>query len=171
MTHYATCNGCILQNQGCPKRERVRETIKGLGVTSLKFSCPARSPLFMTGQRVSFPWRHYDDESRDIYGEVSFESLTFHGTIIQEVRGGNRYVVLVDGGPCIASDGEIYESSDVFRNEDLFIKVKRTDLTAIDGALVDICVNCGGAGVTSRCLKSEWLTPSGEAPCMRGDAE
>jgi hypothetical protein len=53
MTHYATCVGCAFSGD-CDKRRDMQASIKGLGITSLKFRCDKRRDEFQPGDAVWF---------------------------------------------------------------------------------------------------------------------
>tara|TARA_R100000687_G_scaffold31512_1_gene26143 strand:- start:241 stop:753 length:513 start_codon:yes stop_codon:yes gene_type:complete len=165
VTHYRTCNGCILEGKKCERREALRDSIKGLGVTSIKFNCAARSPLYHTGQRVSFQWWALGEP--DHYGECDSYELRFLGTVISETANGNAYVVKVDAGESLESDEDPLLAEDVFRNKDLIIKVKRRKMRPTGEPSVVACAVCAGIGPDSdRCFAGqEYMTPGPNALC------
>lgn len=162
MTYLAPCNGCRFQKSTCARRDQIKSGIKGLGITTLKFRCNERTPLYSTGQRIAFPWRVYGDA--DYYDQVDKVDLVFHGTIVGETDRGNRYIVLVDAGPCVAGEEEI-DASDAFRNPDLIIKVRRREIKPLSEPFLKICCDCAGFG-DERCMKGPYTTPSTSALCM-----
>ena len=56
MPYLRTCYNCKLASAPCERRDAVKAQIKGMGITSIKFKCDQREPLFAVGQRVSVTW-------------------------------------------------------------------------------------------------------------------
>lgn len=112
----------------------------GLNITSVKFKCTDRTPMFTAGQRVSFAWRIHNDTSEGDYGGQYSEvyNAEFFGTVISEVNNGLRFIVRVD-------EKSIYydfNPSEVFRNKNLIIKVKPECMKTIDEPTRSFCPAC-----------------------------
>lgn len=103
MTAYPTCTGCALRGKGCERRKAVRHQIAGLKVTSIKFKCDERRPVYERGQLV---WarthdgtdERYDDGSRFfddfpavVVGEASGKPLVFIETGAEGEEQGSKF--------------------------------------------------------------------------------
>lgn len=156
MTHYATCVNCAVDKSLCQKRLALREAIKGLYVYSLKFKCADRNPLFTTGQRVQFDWILWESDGYD----SDALPMTFHGTVLRE--RGTKFVVQVDSG--VDASGESIEASEVFKkNDQLLVKVKPSDMRALNEPSRRVCTTCywvEGAA-EDRCYKMTDWVPNG----------
>jgi len=141
MAYYRTCKGCALEKLPCKRREQIRTSLAGLSVTSVKFRCTTRAPLFIMGQRVSFPWRVFGEP--DPHGDADEAQAVFHGTIAWEAPP-TKFVVRVDTGKCqsISDDWDVVDASSVFQNESLIVKVRSADLTCIDQPSRTLCMSC-----------------------------
>jgi hypothetical protein len=52
MTVYQTCRGCADEKRDCPVRTRVRDQLRGIGVTSIKWRCKDRIDIYPVGAPV-----------------------------------------------------------------------------------------------------------------------
>lgn len=146
MAHYKPCKNCAVDKASCLRRAEVRERISGLSVTVINFRCSLRRPIFHAGQRVRFGWTSW--ESGGYEGDSSV-GLVYHGTVIEE--HGLRFIVRVDDG--LSACREKINARDVFKSENLVIKVKPADMTALDEPDRALCPLCAAyAGETSRCM-------------------
>ena len=137
MTYYFPCRNCATDKTACKRRLEVKSALSGLNVTSIKFKCEDRKPMFGAGQRVSFAWKVYQDDCEGVqYGEV-YET-EFVGTVISEANRGLRFIIRVD------AVNEYYDfiPSEVFKNDNLIIKVKPVDMVALDEPNRSFCLGC-----------------------------
>lgn len=155
MTHYATCFNCAVDKKTCPRRASLQAALKGSAVTSLKFRCPERQPLFAAGQRVSLTWSLWESDEYD----SSELPLVFRGTVLRE--RGSKFVVQVDAGK--DDSGEEIEASDVFKKNDaLLIKVRPANMAALDEPAKSVCLTCYQVEglAENRCYKmTDWVPP------------
>lgn len=167
MTYYHKCKNCAVYPASCERRQNIKASIRGLGLTSVKFACPDRLPLFHAGQRVEFDWSYWDDSARDIYGECDEDVLTFSGTVVCENESARRFVVRVDQGAVQSSvEPEVsYYPKDVFKNGGFAVKVRPQNMRTLSEQSKDICPDCLGYGVSERCQASEYVKPSCRAMC------
>lgn len=158
MALYKPCQNCAVDAASCQTRQKVRAAISGLGVTSIKFACKERKPMFHPGQRVAFKWAVYGETGE--YWDAEKVQCEFHATVMKEK--GLRFIVRVDDGPDHL-DGEI-SAKDTFNNDNLVIKVKPSDMKALgqpDVAICQVCAKyegekgCHGYG-SKRDLYSYW---------------
>lgn len=96
--YYTNCRGCTVNTSTCAHRAKIRESLAGLGLTSIKFKCPDRKPQFSRGNRVLVTWtlvgRPYQtSEGYDYANEV----VSFKATVIEEKKPG-RFLIRVDDG-------------------------------------------------------------------------
>jgi hypothetical protein len=147
MTYYAPCFNCTVDKAACPRRQSVRQALKGSAVTSLKFRCPERQPFFVSGQRVVFDWKSFESDEYD----TSVLHLTFKGTVIRE--RGTKFVVQVDSGKDIEDE---IEASEVFKKNDaLLIKVRPADMRPLNEPAKAVCLTCYQVeGQEDRCYRS-----------------
>lgn len=132
MTIYSTCINCAADRKSCQRRATISRAIKGCSITSIKFRCVDRIPMFAPGQRVSVTWPTTDDQ-----GFVDTE--TWPATII--VESGSRFVIQVDDVP-----GDLETPArEYVNNPNLFAKVTVSKLRALDEPARIICDFCGGA--------------------------
>lgn len=141
MTAYLTCRNCVLEKQFCQRRAHVKAAISGLGITSLKFRCPDRAPVFPTGCRVSVSWPVNGGDSE----YPSYENETWSATVVGDSRG--RILIKVDDAD---SDYETPAKSYV-KNPTLFARVSADRLRLLDEPDRDVCPSCqrvdgGGIG-------------------------
>lgn len=138
MTYFRTCHNCVYAGEECATREILRRKIKTLGITSLKFNCGNRAPVFRAGQRVSVTWPvGYD---HDCYGQVEYEQVSWPATIVQE--RGSRFLIVVDD--VVGDDGETKASD--YLKAGLFAKVTAGRLEAIGEPARRVCQECGSCG-------------------------
>jgi len=134
MTSYRTCRHCVLERQPCERRETVRTSIKGLGLTSVAFRCAARAPLFRAGQRVSVTWPVYPD---DWQYEDGYSLESWPATVVQPTQKG--FVIQVDDVP---SDHET-PAREYIKNDHLFCNVRPSRLAPLDEPDRVLCGRCG----------------------------
>lgn len=147
MTYYHPCKNCAADRATCSRRAEVAKVIAGASITSVKFRCADRKPMFYPGQRVSLSWRHYEPND---WGDSDELKMTFTGTVLMETR--LRFIVRVDEGECQSSEDEKMEAKHVFRSDRLVIKVKPSDMTALDEPDRAICQSCAAyEGEGDRC--------------------
>jgi hypothetical protein len=82
---YRTCIGCVSERQPCSIRKRVKASVAGLGITSVKFKCATRSDLYAKGDQV---WAKTVD-SYDPDGSTDW----FPGVVVKMI--GSRVVVFI----------------------------------------------------------------------------
>lgn len=134
MTVYRTCRNCAHEREPCQQRENVRASLKGLGMTSVKFRCPDREPRFRRGQRVSVTWPVPDDSGYDM---PTLE--TWPATVIRE--SGARFLVLIDDTD---SDHET-PATEYVKNPTLFARPAPNCVRPIDEPDVTLCMACDHA--------------------------
>ena len=178
MTFYQPCQGCAFKPTDCEKKTEIRSAIKGLGITSLKFNCTERKPIYNPGDRVSLMWRVFEYGDPDPYGEQEVgEALAYFYATVMGEQSGTRYIVRVDDGPCYSIDEgwDPVEASKLFtRSSKLVVKVKTSDIAHTDEPQKEICTSCSAyAGERERCQgwgkpnswdsywPTECLTPEG----------
>jgi hypothetical protein len=133
MTVYRTCMNCSTDRASCPRLAEIKASIKGASITSVKFRCAERAPIFRPGDRVLVTWPVMD-ESDGYYGggEESWPA-----TVISEV--GCRFLICVDD---VDSD---YGTSarGYVENDSLYAKVSALKLKRLDQPSRRVCGLCG----------------------------
>lgn len=101
---YQTCFGCVHGAGFCQERENVKALVKGVGVTSLKWRCKHRRPMYQPGEAV---WANiftgWEDRG-DSWGREEQAFADFPGVVIR-VKG-SKAVVFIEPG--VLSDCEEY---------------------------------------------------------------
>ncbi len=146
MAYYKPCKNCAADKATCPRRAEVAKAIAGLSVTVINFRCGDRQPLFHAGQRVRFNWTSWEhcEEIAEDFGL----RLVYHGTVLEE--HGLRFIVRVDDEP--SADGEKIAARDTFKSDNLVIKVKPSDMCALNEPDRQLCPVCSAyPDETSRC--------------------
>lgn len=101
MTAYRTCSGCMSQGKPCATKETMRASIKGLGITSVKWKCADRVSRFKIGDAV---WAN----TYSSYGnrEDDGAAMALFPAIVTDVIG-SRAIVYINNG--VLSECEDYE--------------------------------------------------------------
>ena len=92
MAYLQPCFNCATDKASCQRRKDILQSVKSMGVTSVKFACANRQSKFRPGQRVEFDWRHYQACDNDYYET----RIILRGTIIREKVGNKRFSIRVD---------------------------------------------------------------------------
>lgn len=92
MTTYLTCRGCISDKTKCEHRDAMRDRLKGLSVTSLKWKCAARAPRFVPGDPV---WADtWNGETADNHGQWSMD---YFPAVVIRMLGSKALVYIKTG--------------------------------------------------------------------------
>jgi hypothetical protein len=132
MAFYRTCVNCKLQKKPCLRRDELAEVLRGQKVTSVKFHCDQRRPLFEIGQRVSVTWAVPDGWEDD--SPSTLES--WPATVIAE--RGSKWQILVDD----TDSNKNTPARSYIKNKTLYAKVTSGKLTARDEAPLQVCGVC-----------------------------
>lgn len=141
---YITCTNCAVDKATCPRRAQIREAIAGCGFNSAKFTCKERKAMFRPGQRVNVRWDFWERG-----GDGDLEScwhLTFKATVMSEA--GLKFIIRVDPD----QEWDDFKPADVFRNENLIVKARPSDMTATGEPDITLCKDCGGLPQWGTCL-------------------
>ena len=133
MTAYNTCRNCAVDKATCERRTKVSAGIKGLGLTSIKFTCADRQPLYRPGQRVGVTWPYYDP---DCGWEDRLSLETWPATVISET--GKGFLICVDDVP---SDNEL-PAREYIKSQNLYCNVSAAKLASLDEPDHAICEHC-----------------------------
>lgn len=145
MAYYKPCKNCAVDKDACLRRAEIAKGISGLSVTVVNFICKERRSLFHAGQRVKFDWTYWDYHEE---GEDYSIGLVYNGTVIEE--HGLRFIVRVDDGPSACEHG--VPARDTFKSDNLVIKVKPSDMAALDEPDRALCPSCSAyEGEEARC--------------------
>lgn len=135
MATFRPCHNCVRERQPCGRREAVRAAIKGVGITSVKFRCDERQPIFAVGQRVSVSWIVSDEGDFRYATEESWPA-----TVVAERRP--KFQIVVDD---VDSDHET-PARGYINNESLYAKVTAAKLKPLDEPARDVCRTCQALG-------------------------
>ncbi|WP_378952247.1 hypothetical protein [Mesorhizobium sp. ANAO-SY3R2] len=92
---YRTCVGCVHGTGYCHERERVREQVAGLGVTSLKWRCGWKRPQFRPGDPV-WATTLFDIAAASDYDDEGPVQQEYPATVIQNF--GSKLLVFIKPG-------------------------------------------------------------------------
>lgn len=136
MTVFRTCKNCVREKEPCERRDGLRASLAGLGVTSVKHACKLREPLFAVGQRVTVTWPVVLDE--EWIREANEE--TWPATVLKE--SGSRFLIQVDD---TASNHET-PAKEYVKNPSLFARTTAARLRPLDEPARDVCPACHRVG-------------------------
>jgi hypothetical protein len=157
---YRTCFGCIHQGKPCTERDAVRERLRGLGVTSVKWVCNSRIVGFGAGDPV---WvdtvSGYSHVSQD--GDERPPRDRFAGVVIS-VGATKAAVYIRPGTPGEDTECEFEPQSNGFCS----IPFKR--LTVRAGEIETICKYCGWPSSAGHDPNYGGHSPSPCSPCSPG---
>jgi len=141
MTVFRTCKNCVREKEPCERRDDLRTSLAGLGVTSVKLRCKERRPLYGTGQRVLTTWTVGDPES--YYQDATEEA--WPATVIKE--SGSQFLLKVDE----ADSDHGTPAKGYFKSASLYIKARVGRIAPLDEPTCVVCPTCarvgaGGAG-------------------------
>lgn len=127
MVAYRTCTGCVLQGKPCDMRDAMRERVRGLGITSIKWKCIGRVPRFKVGDLA---WAKTTTGDGD-------DSLTdlFPATVIRVL--GAKALVFIDGDALSRGNEAPFEA-----RGNGFCKMPLSRLEPRDGEPETICPAC-----------------------------
>ena len=89
---FLTCHTCATPSATCPVRDVLRESLKGLGITTVRHRCGEYRPAFEPGEAVkvtTLAWLHRNDDDPP-------PKLTFPGHFIRMDR--TKALVFVPAG-------------------------------------------------------------------------
>lgn len=144
---YRTCIGCISEKQPCQARDKLRATLKGLGVTSIKWKCRARWPRFEVGDPVwaltvaNTSGGEVDDDGqalRDYFPAVAIRAC------------GTKMLVRIEPGA--AGRGDFGDGVKFDPTHSGYCKIPLSRISAREGEREQVCRYC------------EWPASKGHAP-------
>ncbi len=135
MANYRTCHNCRVDPKECATRDIIKRAIAGLHVTSIKFNCPDRAPLYRAGDRVNVTW--LVSSSVDDYYQNEYSQEIWPATVIQEV--GPKFLILVDD---VDSD-EGTPARGYIKSDTLYCKVSAGKLMPLNEPRRTVCDLCG----------------------------
>ena len=106
MTSYPTCQGCTHSKARCETKEAIRSRIKGLNVTTIKWICDARTPIFNPGDAV---WATTWDGMPDENGSWEWTFDDFPAVVINQF--GTKAVVYIAIGIAGRKSGSKFQTS------------------------------------------------------------
>lgn len=126
MTAFRTCVGCHLHGLQCEARDGLKAALAGLSITSVKWRCKSRRPMFAPGDPV---WARTVAD----YGDETTRD-DFPATIIR-LLGTSALVFISQGSE--SRGGYIFETSG-----NGFCKLPLSRLFERDGAKETLCRYC-----------------------------
>lgn len=134
MTLYRTCVGCLSDKSPCVARDDLRERLKGIGVTSIKWKCKDREPRFVVGDPIWALTVEGQGSDHQEGGEPYRDY--FPGTVIRDC-GSKLLVYIAPGSP--GRDGEEYSFAPSGNG---FCKITLSRISKRDGERETICKAC-----------------------------
>lgn len=135
MAYLANCTNCLFAKGECVRRDALRAGLKGLSVTSVKFICRDRKPMFAVGQRVSV-MRPVSDPGNGDWGTDAITNESWPATVVAE--RDRRFQIIVDD---VQSDHDTPARAYI-KNESLYAKVRAWRLTPLDEQPREVCGAC-----------------------------
>lgn len=93
---YRTCTGCVHGAGACQARDIIKAHVKGIGVTSLKWRCAHRQPVYRPGDAVWVNLFVGWEDGGDSWGREEQAFAEFPGVVIR-VRG-SKAVIFIEPG-------------------------------------------------------------------------
>lgn len=140
MTYYYPCKNCQTVNINCSHLKKIKAAVAGLSLTSIKFKCSARIPMFSTGDRVKVLLTITSPES-----DEGFEKVEFRATIIDECSKNAWYFIKIDNGPSMDDDDHIVPDC-LYGNGYATAPLSRLDKICEPRATV--CAICSGTSIS-----------------------
>lgn len=163
---YLTCRNCAVERGTCVRRAQVRAGIKGLGLTSVKFRCDDRQPLYRPGQRVEVTWK-YATPDWDWQDGLSLES--WPATVVQETKKG--FLIVVDDVP----SGNDLPAREYIKSDSLYCNVtagKLAPLSEPDRRTCEYCRSAENAdGTVTGCWGTNGYDDTRVANCLAAQIE
>jgi hypothetical protein len=162
---YRTCTGCVFGTGYCHAREVVKAHVKGIGVTSLKWRCEYRRPVYQPGDAV---WANLFtgwEDGGDSWGREEQAFAEFPGVVIR-VKG-SKAVVFIEPGA--SSECEQYDFEPL-KNGNGYVKIPLIRTRKRDALREHVCDCCGqvvrlkGHHEEYRCNIAPVRTPEQEYP-------
>lgn len=99
---YRTCTGCTHGHGFCAEREKVREQVAGLGVSSIKWKCAWRRPAFRPGDLVwattVSEWQTSGDDGEPVINDYAATAIqNFGSKLLVFIKPGSFELDLEDG--------------------------------------------------------------------------
>jgi len=131
---YRSCLGCELYRQPCGERDRVREQIRGLGVTSIKWRCKQRTPIIDAGDPVWVDTVNGSDDYDDHGNPYRDE---YPGTAIRQV--GTKMLVYIEKHAPGRNAGD---DAPFMPRAGGFCKIPFSRIKRREGKREDVCASC-----------------------------
>jgi hypothetical protein len=137
MGRYRTCVGCAFEGVACGERDKLRDAIAGLSVTSVKWKCEWRRPKFAPGDPVFVSivthWGRDDD------GVDHAELATFPGVYIDQAKAPSKAIVFIaPGTPSVQGETAFTP----VRDGNGFCRLSQSYLTRREGVPDHVCDVC-----------------------------
>jgi hypothetical protein len=129
---YRTCTGCVHSSGFCQAREDVKATVKGIGVTSLKWKCKWKRPVYQPGDAVFVETIGYEPE-----GDEDVFIGSFPATVIQ--TKGSKLVCFIEPGVEDEIQGVPFEPK---AHGNGHVKVPMIRVTKREGIRESVCEFC-----------------------------
>jgi hypothetical protein len=134
---YPTCFGCVHGTGACQERERVKGHVKGIAVTSLKWKCKYRRPIYQSGAAVWVNLFIGMEDQGHSWGREEQLFAEFPGVVIR--LKGSKAVIFVEPG--CQSDCENYDFEPQ-KNGNGYVKVSLTRARRRDAIREYVCIGC-----------------------------
>ena len=107
MAYFRKCRTCA-RNPDCEIKDRLRDAIKGLGITSLLHKCDSFEPKYKAGDQVLVrTCTGYEGDPTDDYGNMIYGS--FPGWFVSWTDKGKCLAYVTPGTPSIEDGREKFE--------------------------------------------------------------
>lgn len=137
MTVFRSCVGCVYADEPCAALDRMKESLRGLRVTSVKWRCEDRRPRFEIGDQV-WAETYSDYGRRSAYGEDDGGTRANYPAVVIEVIGSKAVVFIEKDAPSQEFDDDYPFTP----NGNGFCKIPLYRLKPRDGERETICKSC-----------------------------
>ncbi|WPE19937.1 hypothetical protein [Shinella zoogloeoides] len=134
---YQTCRGCVHGAGFCQARENIKAKVKGLGITSIKWKCVWRRPVYLPGDAVWARLFIQYEEQGHPYGIEEPVFGDFPATVIKML--GSKVLLFVEPQAPDSSEEYVFEPNKG-GNGHVKIPIGRTRLR--DAGREPICPGC-----------------------------
>ena len=131
---YQTCKGCANSSGDCAIRDAVKKQLKGLSVTSIKWRCKEKTPIYQVGDPV---WVSLSTSESDEWGSQYY--AFFPGIVVQNKFP--KFVIYVQ--PSSESECEMY-TFEPNGNGTGYVKQSHIHMKKRAGDTQTVCTTCGG---------------------------
>lgn len=154
--NYGTCIGCVHDSGYCHARELVKAKVKGVGVTSIKWKCAHRRPVYQSGDAVWATTFIGYSVDNDGWGRETKEFASFPATVIS-LHGSKAFMFIEPGA---TSEGGDYNFEP---HSNGYVKIPISRTRRREAIREHVCPSCERVarlhGHEEYCREPKWQAP------------